>query len=200
MGGALCHGARRHQRLLLRLRATRHCPPSPPRTGPRRRMKLPRDLHGDALASHLIRRWDFEKLRQTGSHIVLRSEAPVPHTVSIPAHKPVKLGTLKDIWSYVAHNKGVRIDDILRDLQPSSSAHNLMPIFGAKRATHNPFACKILQPNPNVHAGFRAFPQEGGAPPPPKPSLNRPQTGHPRTRKSAQQRNEHAQHPHQPHP
>ena len=79
-------------------------------------MKLPRSVNGRDLANHLIRRWHFIELRQTGSHIVLRSDQPSPHTVSIPAHRPVRVGTLKSILTYVALHKAVPVAELLRDL------------------------------------------------------------------------------------
>ena len=79
-------------------------------------MKIPRNVNGRDLANHLIRNWHFLELRQSGSHIILRSEVPVPHTVSIPAHKPLKTGTFRDILSYIASHKAVSIPDLLEDL------------------------------------------------------------------------------------
>ena len=79
-------------------------------------MKIPRSVNGRDLANHLIRNWRFIELRQRGSHIILRSDVPVPHTVSIPAHKPLKAGTFRDILSYIVSHKSVTISDLLRDL------------------------------------------------------------------------------------
>ena len=79
-------------------------------------MKIPRSVNGRDLANYLIRTWSFREVRQTGSHIILRSDIPVDHSVSVPAHKPVKTGTLKSIIAYVATHKGVTVADILRDL------------------------------------------------------------------------------------
>ncbi len=79
-------------------------------------MKIPRNVNGRDLANHLIRAWNFQEVRQRGSHIILRSEVPVEHTVSVPAHKPLKTGTFRDIMSYIASHKSVTISDLLRDL------------------------------------------------------------------------------------
>ena len=70
---------------------------------------------GRALADYLIRQWQFVELRQTGSQIILRSDTPVGHTVAVPAHKPVRTGTLSQILSYIARNKGVSVAAILKN-------------------------------------------------------------------------------------
>lgn len=79
-------------------------------------MKLPRDLSGEALAKHLIKRWNFTKIHQVGSHIILQTAQPKPHRIAIPAHNALKVGTLNAILSDVATHKGVKKDEILKDL------------------------------------------------------------------------------------
>ena len=79
-------------------------------------VKIPRDVHGRDFADHLVRRWNYLELRQTGSHIILRTETPFPRTISIPAHKPLRPGTFRDALEDVAHHKGVSIEDFLRKL------------------------------------------------------------------------------------
>lgn len=65
-------------------------------------MRLPRDLSGHDLAK-LLRRYEYEVVRQTGSHMRLRSMLRgIPHHVTIPAHDPLKVGTLAGILSEVA--------------------------------------------------------------------------------------------------
>ena len=65
-------------------------------------MRLPRDLSGHDLAK-LLRRFDYAVIRQTGSHMRLRSSRQgTPHHVTIPAHSPLKVGTLACILSEVA--------------------------------------------------------------------------------------------------
>ncbi len=78
-------------------------------------MKLPLDVNGRRLADHLIRRWDFQEVRQTGSHIVLQSSEPAFH-ISIPAHKPLRLGTFADIVNEVAKRKEATVQQLLHRL------------------------------------------------------------------------------------
>lgn len=79
-------------------------------------MKLPRNVHGRDLANHLIRRWDFRELRQTGSHIILRTEVPSGLSISIPAHKPLRLGTLSGLLDTIAAHKCISIESLLNKL------------------------------------------------------------------------------------
>ena len=65
-------------------------------------MKLPRDLSGHELAK-LLRRYDYAVVRQTGSHMRLKSTfRGMPHHITTPAHDPIKVGTLAGILSEVA--------------------------------------------------------------------------------------------------
>lgn len=56
-------------------------------------MKLPRDLSGSELAKALGR-LGYGVVRQTGSHMRLTRDEPERHHITIPAHDPLKLGTL----------------------------------------------------------------------------------------------------------
>jgi predicted RNA binding protein YcfA (HicA-like mRNA interferase family) len=65
-------------------------------------LKLPRDLSGHELAK-LLHRYGYEVVRQTGSHLRLRSaHRGSPHQITIPAHNPLKVGTLAGILSEIA--------------------------------------------------------------------------------------------------
>ncbi len=79
-------------------------------------MKLPRNLSGASLADHLCRHWDYVRVRQSGSHIQLRTNTPTPGTQTIPSHSPLATNTLGAILGQVARRKGVTREDILRDL------------------------------------------------------------------------------------
>jgi predicted RNA binding protein YcfA (HicA-like mRNA interferase family) len=79
-------------------------------------VKTPRDINGTVLADHLVRNWAYTKTHQTGSHIHLRTDTPSGQTTIVPAHKPLKLGTLNGILNHVARHKQVTRTDILRGL------------------------------------------------------------------------------------
>jgi len=60
-------------------------------------MKLPRDVGGEELAT-LLGKYGYHATRQTGSHIRLTSKFKgTEHHLSIPLHKPLKVGTLSGI-------------------------------------------------------------------------------------------------------
>jgi len=64
-------------------------------------MKLPRDLGGQELAK-ILSKYGFQITRQTGSHIRLTSTIKGEHHITIPKHKPLKIGTLNSILSDIA--------------------------------------------------------------------------------------------------
>ena len=69
-------------------------------------MKLPRDLNGSELAKRL-ERYGYEFHHQTGSHIIVRTHENGENSISIPNHKPLKVGTLNSILSDVADHFGL---------------------------------------------------------------------------------------------
>jgi predicted RNA binding protein YcfA (HicA-like mRNA interferase family) len=79
-------------------------------------LKTPRDIYGRDLADHLIKHWQYVEDRQTGSHIILRTDIPSGQTLPIPAHKPLRTGTLAAIVRMVADHKHVYREDIMRRL------------------------------------------------------------------------------------
>jgi predicted RNA binding protein YcfA (HicA-like mRNA interferase family) len=79
-------------------------------------MKLPRDISGDQLANHICRKWEYTRITQVGSHIMLRTETPTRAKQVIPAHTSLKIGTLSKILGQIAVHKQVTREDILRGL------------------------------------------------------------------------------------
>jgi predicted RNA binding protein YcfA (HicA-like mRNA interferase family) len=65
-------------------------------------MKLPRDMGGEELAA-LLGRYGYEITRQTGSHMRLTSASKgFEHNITIPKHKPLRVGTLSSIVNEIA--------------------------------------------------------------------------------------------------
>jgi len=64
-------------------------------------MKLPRDLGGEELA-RILKKYNFQVTRQTGSHLRLTSTMKGEHHITIPKHKPLKIGTLNGILNDIA--------------------------------------------------------------------------------------------------
>ena len=75
-------------------------------------MKLPRDLSGLDL-SRSLSRLGYEVTRQTGSHIRLTLAAEPQHHITIPAHQPLKVGTLSAVLGDVAQRLGLSRDELL---------------------------------------------------------------------------------------
>lgn len=78
-------------------------------------MKLPRDLGGEELADRLHRH-GYELSRQTGSHMRLTTFKGGEHHVTIPRHKPLRVGTLNAVLRDIADHLGMERDDLLRSL------------------------------------------------------------------------------------
>ncbi len=65
-------------------------------------MKLPRDLGGEELA-RMLSRYGYRVVRQTGSHMrLISSLRGSEHRITIPKHKPLRIGTLSHILKAVA--------------------------------------------------------------------------------------------------
>ncbi len=78
-------------------------------------MKLPRDLGGEELAGRLCRH-GYELNRQTGSHMRLTTFKGGEHHVTIPRHKPLRVGTLNAVLRDIADHLGVERDDLIKSL------------------------------------------------------------------------------------
>ena len=78
-------------------------------------MKVPRDLSGAELAKALARA-GYGVTRQTGSHIRLTTQSPTQHHVTVPAHDPLKVGTLSGILGDVAAHLKITRDELLQRL------------------------------------------------------------------------------------
>lgn len=78
-------------------------------------MRLPRDWSGEKLA-RLLRRYDYEITRQTGSHMRLTTYREGEHHVTIPRHSSLRVGTLNAILMDVAQHLGIERDQLLREL------------------------------------------------------------------------------------
>ena len=79
-------------------------------------MKMPRDLSGAEFA-RLLRRHGYEEIRQSGSHIRVRSTSKgAVHHVTIPAHTPLKVGTLSGILLEIATYLEISKEVLARDL------------------------------------------------------------------------------------
>ncbi len=69
-------------------------------------MKLPRDVDAQQLIKALAT-LGYRIARQSGSHIRLTCESPTAHSLTVPNHAPLKLGTLSAIVGDVAAHRRV---------------------------------------------------------------------------------------------
>ncbi len=78
-------------------------------------MKVPRDLSSNQLI-RLLSNFGYEITRQTGSHIRLTTKSNGQHHITIPAHDPLKIGTLNAILRSVSEHLGLTKDEFLEQM------------------------------------------------------------------------------------
>jgi predicted RNA binding protein YcfA (HicA-like mRNA interferase family) len=79
-------------------------------------VKIPRDCNGRDLIKAL-RVLGYEPVRSSGSHIVLTTLRDGEHHVTIPEHRPLKVGTLHDVLKAVAQHHRLPVDELLNVLR-----------------------------------------------------------------------------------
>lgn len=79
-------------------------------------MKLPRDLSGSELIKLLCKNYGYRRVNQEGSHVILETNTPRQHRISIPDHSSLRIGTLNAILKAIANVHGVEKETILRQL------------------------------------------------------------------------------------
>ncbi|NHC37982.1 type II toxin-antitoxin system HicA family toxin [Scytonema millei] len=75
-------------------------------------MKLPRDLSGSTLVKALTK-LGYVITRQTGSHIRLTTQQNGEHHLTIPAHDPIKIGTLNAILREIENHFNLGREELL---------------------------------------------------------------------------------------
>ena len=74
-------------------------------------MKLPRDLSGPDLARSL-QILGYTVTRQRGSHMRVTTSERGTHHETIPAHSPIKVGTLRSILRSIASHHRVSVEEL----------------------------------------------------------------------------------------
>ena len=69
-------------------------------------MKLPRDIKGTELVQAL-REFGYAVTRQVGSHVRLSTELGGGHSLTVPLHRDIRVGTLDAILERVAEHFGL---------------------------------------------------------------------------------------------
>jgi len=75
-------------------------------------MRIPRDLSGKDLIKALGK-LGYEVTRQSGSHIRLSTGRNGTHHITIPDHRPIKVGTLSGILGDVAAHHRMAREELL---------------------------------------------------------------------------------------
>jgi predicted RNA binding protein YcfA (HicA-like mRNA interferase family) len=75
-------------------------------------MRTPRNISGKELASRLSS-LGYQPIRQRGSHLRLQTTEKGEHSVTIPLHDPIPIGTLKSILREVANHLGITTEELL---------------------------------------------------------------------------------------
>ncbi|MEO6065017.1 MAG: type II toxin-antitoxin system HicA family toxin [Lysobacterales bacterium] len=81
-------------------------------------MKPPRNMDAPMLIKAL-QRLSYRVERQTGSHIRLSCGIPISHTLTIPNHSPLKVGTLAAIPKDVAPARNITVASLLEQVLDS---------------------------------------------------------------------------------
>ena len=80
-------------------------------------MKIPSDLHGVELAQKL-RFLGYDTTRQTGSHRRLTRLGPAGQQhLTIPAHRPLRVGTLRAILNSICEQCEMELTELLSQLE-----------------------------------------------------------------------------------
>ena len=77
--------------------------------------RLPRNLSGDDLISALAA-FGYEATRQSGSHVRLSTDWNGAHRITIPLHRPLKVGTLSGILGEIARHLEIPKTDLIERL------------------------------------------------------------------------------------
>jgi len=78
-------------------------------------VKIPRDCDGAGL-TRTLRRLGYEMQRQTGSHMQLTTRVGGEHHLSVPNHRPLKVGMLNALLKDVAAHHGLDIEALLKEI------------------------------------------------------------------------------------
>ena len=78
-------------------------------------MRLPRDISGSDLAK-VLAHLGYVLTRQTGSHMRLTTQRGGEHHVTVPAHDPIRVGTLNSILGDVAAHLSLSKDEVLQTI------------------------------------------------------------------------------------
>jgi predicted RNA binding protein YcfA (HicA-like mRNA interferase family) len=79
-------------------------------------VKIPRDCNGAELA-RALRHLGYETRQQTGSHIQLTTQCGGEHHISVPNHRPLKVGLLHGLLKEIAKHHRMTVEQLLSELR-----------------------------------------------------------------------------------
>jgi predicted RNA binding protein YcfA (HicA-like mRNA interferase family) len=71
-------------------------------------VKLPRDVAADRVIT-VLTDLGYQVVRQKGSHIRMRHPGPPAHSITVPHHQPLKVGTLHAIFAEVSRMRALSL-------------------------------------------------------------------------------------------
>jgi predicted RNA binding protein YcfA (HicA-like mRNA interferase family) len=78
-------------------------------------LKIPRNIRGYELVKALSV-FGYSVVRQTGSHIRIKTVQNGEHAETIPNHNPIKIGTLNKILSNIAEHFEISKEELINKI------------------------------------------------------------------------------------
>ncbi len=78
-------------------------------------MRIPKDITGAELIK-LLKPFGYEVVRQSGSHIRIKTTQNGEHSETIPNHNPLKIGTLNNMLKNIALHFDISKEDLVTQL------------------------------------------------------------------------------------
>lgn len=78
-------------------------------------MRIPKDITGAELIK-LLKPFGYETVRQSGSHIRIKTTQNGDHSETIPNHSPLKIGTLNNILKNIALHFDISKEDLITQI------------------------------------------------------------------------------------
>ena len=79
-------------------------------------MKIPRDCNATELI-RALKRLGYETTRQSGSHIHLTTQTGGEHHLTIPNHRPLKVGMLHALLKETATHHHLAVEELIQRLK-----------------------------------------------------------------------------------
>ena len=78
-------------------------------------MRIPTDITGNDLIK-LLKPFGYTIIRQSGSHIRIQTNINGEHSLTVPNHNPIKIGTLNSILKDIANHLKITKEELILKL------------------------------------------------------------------------------------